>query len=131
LASGRRWHFFFAWVLALGAAAYVVANFFNGRFRRELIPTRYHLRGIGRSIVDHIKLHIGRGQEGSNYNVLQRLAYLNVMYVIIPLVIITGLALAPGIDAALPWLTTILGGRQTARSLHFFCTIILVLFFLI
>jgi len=131
LASGRRWHFFAAWFLILAGGVYVVANFFNGRFRKELLPTRHHLRAIGRSILDHLKLRLPHGEEATHYNVLQRLAYLAIMYAVIPITIVTGLALSPAIDGAVPWLPYILGGRQTARSLHFFSTVVLVLFFVI
>jgi thiosulfate reductase cytochrome b subunit len=131
LASGRRWHFFAAWVLLLAIGAYVVANFLNGRFRKELLPTRDHMRGIGRSILDHLRLRLAHGEEAAHYNVLQRLAYLVVMYAVIPLTIVTGLALSPAIDATFPWLPYVLGGRQTSRSLHFFSTVVIVLFFVI
>ena len=129
LADGRRWHFFFAWLLSLGLATYVIANLIRGRLWRGLFPTTTQLRGIGSSIWEHLRLRLPHGEEARQYNVLQKLAYLSIMFGVIPLVIVTGLALSPAIDAALPWLTQILGGRQSARSLHFIGTWVLVLFF--
>jgi thiosulfate reductase cytochrome b subunit len=129
LASGRRWHFFFAWVLTLSLAAYFIANFIRRRFRRDLLPSRNELRGIVRSVWEHLRFRVPEGEEARHYNILQKLAYLSIMFGIIPLVIVTGLAMSPAMDAAFPWLPQVLGGRQTARSLHFFGTAVLVLFF--
>ena len=129
LASGRRWHFFFAWVLAVSIATYFGANFIRGRFGRDLLPSRAELRGIARSVWEHLRFRVPEGEEARHYNILQKLAYLSIMLGIIPLVIVTGLAMSPAIDAAFPWLPQVLGGRQTARSLHFFSTVVLVSFF--
>ena len=119
LASGRRWHFFFAWVLTVSLAAYFIGNFIGQRLRRDLWPSRNKLRGIVRSTWEHLRFRIPEGEEARHYNILQKLAYLSIMFGIIPLVIVTGLAMSPAIDAAFPWLPQLLGGRQTARSLHF------------
>ncbi|MEP7072375.1 MAG: cytochrome b/b6 domain-containing protein [Verrucomicrobiota bacterium] len=126
LGDGRRWHFFFAWCLALGLGLYFVANFIRGRLRRDLLPTGRDVRGIGRSVLDHLKFRFSHGAR--HYNVLQKIAYLSVMFGLVPLVILTGLALSPGFDAAAPWLLILCGGRQSARSLHFLGTFALVLF---
>jgi thiosulfate reductase cytochrome b subunit len=129
LASGRRWHFFFAWVLTVSLGAYFIANFIGRRFGRDLLPSRAELRGIVRSIWEHLRFRVPEGEEARHYNILQKLAYLSIMFGIIFLVIVTGLAMSPAIDAAFPWLPQVLGGRQTARSLHFFSTVVLVSFF--
>lgn len=131
LAGGRRWHFFFAWCLVAGLGVYFLANLIRGRIERDLLPTRNELRRIGRSVLDHLMLRFPHGEKARHYNVLQKIAYLGVMFVVIPLVILTGLALSPAIDAAFPPLLFIFGGRQSARSLHFFGTAILVLFFVV
>ena len=131
LAGGRRWHFFFAWCLVAGLSVYFVANLIRGRIRRDLLPAKNELRGIGRSVLEHLRLRFPHGEKARHYNVLQKLAYLGVMFVVIPLVILTGLALSPAIDAAFPPLLFIFGGRQSARSLHFFGTTILFLFFVV
>ncbi len=129
LASGRRWHFFFAWVLTISILLYFVANFIRGRIGRDLWPSRDELRGIVRSIWEHLRFRVPEGEEARHYNILQKLAYLTIMFGVIPLVIVTGLAMSPAMDAAFPWLPQMLGGRQSARSLHFISTVILVLFF--
>lgn len=131
LADGRRWHFFFAWWLTLGLAFYYLANAIRGRFRRDLFPTGRDLRGLSGSILDHLKFRFPHGEEARHYNVLQKLSYLVIMFGVIPLVILTGLALSPSIDAAAPWLLIGFGGRQSARSVHFLGTITLVLFFFV
>ena len=129
LASGRRWHFFFAWVLTLSMVGYTAANMIGRRLGRDLWPSRDELRKIGRSIREHLRFRVPKGEEARHYNILQKLAYLSIMFGIVPLVIVTGLAMSPAMDAAFPWLPQMLGGRQTARSLHFFSTAVLVLFF--
>jgi len=131
LAGGRRWHFFFAWCLIAGLGVYFVANLIRSRIARDLLPTRNDLRGIGRSVLDHLRLRFPHGENARHYNVLQKITYLGVMFVVIPLVIFTGLALSPAIDTAFPPLLFIFGGRQSARSLHFFGAVILVLFFVV
>jgi thiosulfate reductase cytochrome b subunit len=131
LAGGRRGHFFFAWCLVAELGVYFVANLIRGRIKRDLLPSRNELRRIGRSVLDHLRLRFPHGEKARRYNVLQKIAYLGVMFVVIPLVILTGLALSPAIDAAFPPLLFIFGGRQSARSLHFFGTAILVLFFVV
>ena len=131
LAGGRRWHFFFAWCLVAALGLYFAANLIRGRIQRDLLPTGNQLRGIRRSVLDHLRLRFLHGEDARNYNVLQKIAYLGVMFAVIPLVILTGLALSPAIDAAFPPLLFILGGRQSARSLHFFGTAAIVLFFVV
>ncbi len=131
LAGGRRWHFFFTWLLLLGLGLYFLANAIRKRLKRDLLPTGRQLRGIGSSIAEHLKLRFPHGEEARHYNILQKLSYLGVMFGLIPLVILTGLALAPAIDAAVPWLLILFGGRQSARTLHFIGTVLLVSFFFV
>ena len=128
LATGRRWHFFFAWLLVLDGLIYFAFGFAGGHIRRDLIPSRRELREIGGTILDHLRLRFARGKAAQPYNVLQQLSYLVVLFVVVPLLILAGLALAPGIDAALPALTSIFGGRQSARTVHFVCAFLLVAF---
>jgi thiosulfate reductase cytochrome b subunit len=131
LATGRRWHFFFAWLFVINGAVYLVASLLNGHVWRDLLPTGGQLRGIGRSILEHLRLRFGHGEEARRYNVLQKLAYLGIIFLVLPLLILAGLAMSPAIDAAAPWLTTVLGGRQTARTIHFICAFLIVLFVLV
>ena len=128
LATGRRWHFFFAWLLVINGLAYLVWGFATSHFRRDLLPSGAQLRHIGAEILDHLRLRFPRGEAAKRYNVLQQLAYLAVVFVLFPLVILTGLTMSPGIDSALPQLLAIFGGRQTARLIHFVAASGLVLF---
>lgn len=131
LGAGRRWHFFFAWIFAISGAVYVAYNVLSGRFGRALWPSWTQMKGTGRSIWDHIRLRHPRGEEARHYNILQKLTYLVVMFGLLPLMIATGLSMSPTINAAAPWLTDVLGGRQSARTLHFVAATTLVLFFIV
>ncbi|HTI67062.1 MAG TPA: cytochrome b/b6 domain-containing protein [Caulobacteraceae bacterium] len=130
LATGRRWHFFFAWIFVLNGAAYLVWGL-GGRTRRELWPSGAEIRGIGRQVWDHLRLRLPKGEAARRYNVLQKLSYLAVLLVLLPLMVLTGLTMSPGMDAAAPWLPVLFGGRQTARSIHFLTASGVVLFTLV
>jgi thiosulfate reductase cytochrome b subunit len=119
LATGRRWHFFFAWLLVLNALAYLAWGIASRHFGRDLLPSRVELGHIGREILQHLRLRFPRGAAAKRYNVLQQLAYLLVVFGLFPLMILTGLTMSPGIDSAVPQLLTLFGGRQTARLIHF------------
>lgn len=126
LATGRRWHFFFAWLLVFNGTIYLIYSLASGHVWRDLIPSPRALRRIGHSIVDHLRLRFPRGAEARRYNVLQRLSYLIILFVVMPLIILTGLTMSPGLDAAFPFLISIFGGRQTARTIHFICAFLVV-----
>src|SRR6185312_14043551 len=79
LATGRRWHFFFAWLFVLNGLAYLAYSIWSGHLRRDLAPTRLQLRNIGHDIAEHIRLRFPKGEEAKRYNVLQKLAYLAVV----------------------------------------------------
>ena len=128
LATGRRWHFFFAWLLVLNGLAYFAWGCASRHFGRDLLPTRVELGHIGREVLDHLRLRFPRGEAARRYNVLQQIAYLVVVFVLFPLMILTGLTMSPGIDSAVPQLLTLFGGRQTARLIHFVAASGLVLF---
>jgi len=128
LGAGRRWHFFFAWVFALNGALYMLSGVISRRLPREMLPTWEQMKHIGRSVWDHARLRFPHGEEARHYNVLQKLAYLPVIFALLPLMILTGLTMSPAIDARLPFLTLLLGGRQSARTLHFLSASGLVLF---
>jgi thiosulfate reductase cytochrome b subunit len=127
LADARHWHFFFAWILVLNGALYLTWSLASRHVQRDLWPTLGDLRAIPRSIIDHIKLKHPKGEAAKRYNVLQRLAYLGLLLLVIGMVL-TGLCMSPGIDAFAPWLVGALGGRQTARTLHFLFAFAIVLF---
>lgn len=131
LALGRRWHFFFAWVFVLNGLAYLLYAFASGRVRGVLWPTGTAVRGIGASLRDHLRLNFPRGEAARRYNVLQQLSYLLVLFGLLPLMLLTGLTMSPAVDARVPALLDLFGGRQSARTLHFFTASALVLFFVI
>src|SRR5271157_2353827 len=126
LAMGRRWHFFFAWLLVINGLVYAV-NLVAGRHLRDLLPSIADLRAIPRTVRDHALLRFPRGKEALRYNVLQKLAYLSVV-VAFPILILAGLTMSPAIDSAFPWLVPLFHGRQSARTVHFVLAAYLVAF---
>jgi thiosulfate reductase cytochrome b subunit len=126
LATGRRWHFFFAWMLVLNGLVYLVDWTLRRRWS-EFVPNRGDWRGLPHTLVDHIKLKFPRSVEALRYNVLQKLAYLSVLMAF-PILILAGLTMSPGMNAAFPWLVDLFGGRQSARSIHFILAAYLVFF---
>jgi thiosulfate reductase cytochrome b subunit len=131
LSQGRRFHFFFAWIFVLNGLAFWAYGFLSRHFQRDIAPTRDDILGIPRSVVDHIRLKHPTGEAATRYNVLQKLAYIAVIFVLLPMMIATGLSMSPGFDAFLPQLPGVLGGRQSARSLHFITAFLIVGFVLI
>ena len=125
LAMGRRWHFFFAWILLFNGLVYF--SYLARRHIRDLWPSRADIRAIPRAIVDHARLRFPRGDEALHYNVLQKLAYLSVV-VAFPILILAGLTMSPAMDSAFPWLLALFGGRQAARAAHFLLATYLVVF---
>ena len=132
-ADARIWHFAFAVVLVVALALYLGWSLINGHIRRDLLPRLGELSPahLWHDILDHVRLKFPTGAAALRYNILQKLAYGSVLFGLLPLVVITGMAMSPGLDAGLPWLTVVLGGRQSARSLHFLAAAGLVLFFLV
>ncbi|MCP1373720.1 cytochrome b/b6 domain-containing protein [Dyella lutea] len=119
LAMGRQWHFFFAWVFVLNGLCYLGYSLVTRHFQRDLVPTKQDWRGIGRSIVEHLKFKHPHGEEALRYNILQRLAYLVVILVFGIGIVLMGLAMSPRMDAVLSPLVEAVGGRQSARTIHF------------
>jgi thiosulfate reductase cytochrome b subunit len=128
LSTGRRWHFFFAWLFVINGLFYLTYTFASGHLRKDLAPSTHELTHIGASIWEHIRLKFPQGEEARHYNVLQKLAYLVVVLVLLPLMLVTGLAMSPGMDAGYPFLLDIFGGRQSARTIHFITASGIVLF---
>jgi thiosulfate reductase cytochrome b subunit len=128
LATGRVIHFFFAWFFVAAFLVWFVASLISGHLRRDILPSRADIRGLPKSLSDHLRF---RFHHDGRYNVLQKLAYAGVLLVIFPLIILTGITMSPGMNAAWPWLLDVFGGRQTARTIHFVCMALLVAFFLI
>jgi thiosulfate reductase cytochrome b subunit len=130
LATGRRWHFFFAWLFVVNGLIYLGYGLLTRHFRRDLLPTTDELAPahLAQEIVDHARLRFPRGEKARRYNALQKLTYLLVIFVALPLMIATGLTMSPGFDAFAPWLIDLFGGRQSARTLHFITASSLVAF---
>jgi thiosulfate reductase cytochrome b subunit len=131
LSMARQWHFFFAWVFVINGLCYVAYSVVSRHLSRDLAPTGRELRSIGQSVVDHLHFRHPSGEASKRYNVLQKITYLIVIFVLLPLVILMGLALSPGFDTVWPGWVDIFGGRQSARSIHFIVAWFLVAFVLI
>jgi thiosulfate reductase cytochrome b subunit len=133
LALGRRWHFFFAWVFALNLTVYLATGLLNGHLRRDLAPTKAQLapRHVLHEIWAHLRLKFPKGEEARRYNVLQKGAYLGVVIVLLPVMILSGMTMSPSLDAIFPFLVDLFGGRQSARSVHFIAASLVVLFFVV
>jgi len=126
-------HFQAAWLVVLTGSLYVISGLLKGHFRRNLLPTRADLCWPALSLVvaSHLRLKPAIKAGDWSYNVLQRLTYLSVIFVLFPLVIWTGLAMSPAIASALPAAVTVLGGQQSARTIHLFVSVLLLLFVLV
>jgi thiosulfate reductase cytochrome b subunit len=133
LATGRRWHFFFAWLFVINGSIYALYGFVRGHFRRDLAPTAEEIspRHLGQEIADHARLRFPKGEKARHYNALQKLTYLIVIFVMLPLMLATGLTMSPGFDAGYPFLLDVFGGRQSARSIHFICAWSIVAFVIV
>lgn len=133
LALARRWHLFFALVLGFALLAYMIVSLINRHFQRDLRIRRSEL-SRGHLIADfrsHLALRFHDPDNPRAYNIFQKISYAGVIFVLLPLVIFTGLAMSPGMNAAWPWLLDIFGGRQSARSIHFIVAMLLALFIIV
>lgn len=126
LATGRLWHFFFAWLFVVNGLVYVGASAVSGRLSRELLPTRDQVSRVGATMREHLTFRFHRGAVG--YNVLQRGAYLLVILMLAPVLVLSGLTMSPAVVAAAPWLLDLFGGRQSARTVHFIVTALVLAF---
>jgi thiosulfate reductase cytochrome b subunit len=132
LALARHWHLFFAWVFAFGFLIYLIVSLINRHLRdlhveaREIVPK--HLIA---EVVHHAKLQFPTGAAALKYNTLQKLTYIIVLFGLFPLVILTGLCLSPGVSPLTGWAIDLLGGRASARSIHFICAAAIALFIVV
>ncbi len=133
LADGRRWHLFFAWVMAIGLTLYMLWTAIGGHLKKDLHVPRaeWSPRHIWHDIKGHARLRFPRGEAAARYGILQKLSYIGVIFILLPLMIATGLTMSPGLNASAPWLLDLFGGRQSARSIHFIAAWALVAFFLV
>lgn len=130
LATGRRWHFFFAWLFVINGLIYMAYGVIARHFVRDLLPPQGELTpgNLRHEIVDHARLRFPKGEKARHYNALQKLTYLFVIFLLLPVMIATGLTMSPGFDAFAPWLIDLFCGRQSARTLHFITASALVAF---
>jgi thiosulfate reductase cytochrome b subunit len=129
----RYLHFQAAWIAVLTGLLYAIYGFLTGHFRKNLLPrgTDLSWRAISTAIASHLHFERPSEAEAWSYNVLQRLTYLFVIFVLFPLVIWTGLAMSPAFVSAFPATVNVLGGQQSARTLHFFVSLALVVFLVV
>jgi len=126
----RPFHFLFAWLLVLTGVVYVAGAFVTQHLRDDLLPAKADLRAdhVMRVISEHVRWKQRGATVAASYNVVQRLTYLAVVFVLFPAIIWTGLAMSFGVTSVFPILATALGGHQSARTLHFVCVVLLLLF---
>jgi len=129
----RALHFEAAWLLVITALVYGIASLVTGHFRRNIFPARAQRtwRAFWGVIARYLHRAPADAAEAHSYNAVQRMAYAAVIFVLFPLVIWTGLALSPAFNSAFPWFVDVLGGRQSARTLHFFVSGFLVIFLIV
>jgi thiosulfate reductase cytochrome b subunit len=131
LALGRRYHFFFAWLFVANGLLFAFWAFFSGHLRKDLLPTSDDAKHLAQEIVDHARLKFAHDERAKQYNALQKLTYFIVLFVLGPLIVLTGLSMSPTLDSAFPVLPWLFGGRQTARTIHFICAFSFFAFFLV
>jgi thiosulfate reductase cytochrome b subunit len=131
--TGRGLHFFAAWICVVNGGIYVLSGLLTHHFRRDMVPARSKLawRPVLQMLLNQLRLKKPSEEQFHTYNVLQRLTYLAVIFLLFPLVILSGLAMSPAIVAVVPGLVEVFGGYQSARTIHFFVTILLVLFLIV
>jgi thiosulfate reductase cytochrome b subunit len=131
LAVARDWHILMAWPFALGLLFMWVAMIANRHFAKDIAtsPREWRSSAIGRDIAAHLKLDFAHA--GGKYNFLQKLAYGLVLGLFLPMMIFTGIAISPGMGPTFGWLVELLGGRQSARSLHFIFAFAIAAFFVV
>lgn len=129
----RSLHFLAAWILVVIALFYLSAGLVGGHLRRHLIPRARELkpRLLWQDVVTHLHLPMPRASGGPPYGLLQKLAYFGVVFVLLPLIVVTGLTMSPAVTAAYPKLLDVFGGSQSARTIHFFAFAAVVLFLIV
>lgn len=130
---GRSLHFLAAWFMVITGLTYFILGFATGHFRKNLLPAKkefsYDL--IKQDIGKHLQLKIPGASSGPHYGLIQKMTYNAVVFFLLPVTILTGFTMSPAITAAFPFLLKIFFGAQSARTIHFFASVFLVLFVLI
>jgi len=126
----RDLHFEAAWIIVFTGLLYTISGVVTRHFRRQLLPADVDLNwaALSRVLADHMRIRRPGAAEAGSYNVLQRVTYLFVIFVLFPLMIWTGFAMSPAVVSAFPGIVTVLGGHQSARTIHFFASVFLVMF---
>ncbi len=129
----RYLHFQSAWILVSTGLLYIISGIVTAHFRKNLFPGKADRswRALVTAFASHLRFQRPSESEAWSYNLLQRLSYLFVIFILFPFVIWTGLAMSPAFVSAFPAAVNVLGGQQSARTLHFFVTLALVLFLLV
>lgn len=133
LAMSRRWHLAFALILAFSLLAFMLWSLVNRHIEKDLAFRKVDLKPahVWQDIKNHARLRFPAGAAALRYNVLQKTSYIVVIFILLPTIILTGLTMSPGMDAAWPWLIDLFGGRQSARSIHFLVAWLLAAFFVV
>ncbi len=126
LAMARHWHFFFAWLFVINGACYLTHSFFSKHVQRDLLVNKKDRASFWQSVKDHARFKHPTGEDAIPYNVLQKIAYLSVIFILLPLIILMGMAMSPFLNSLLPGWVDLFGGRQTARTIHFIVAWLLV-----
>ncbi len=130
---GRSLHFLAAWLLVVTGVVYLLAGIFSGHIRRHLWPGagEYTVAAVRREVRRHLRTWVPPASNGPQYGLLQKCTYLVVIFLLLPVMVLTGLTMSPAITAAYPFLLKIFFGAQSARTIHFFASVALVLFLLV
>ncbi|ANU07679.1 cytochrome b/b6 domain-containing protein [Paraurantiacibacter namhicola] len=131
LAAARDWHVVFSWVMAVALTGYFIVSLINRHLQRDMRTTlrEWKPANIWQDIRSHLRLDFDHGE--GKYNFLQKAAYGLVLFILLPGMIFTGMVMSPGMEAAIPWMTDLFGGRQSARSIHFIFAFALFGFFVL
>ncbi|HEY8971625.1 MAG TPA: cytochrome b/b6 domain-containing protein [Puia sp.] len=129
---GRSLHFLNAWVLVAVGLIYLLSGFYTRRLQRNLLPARKEMsfNTLARDMADHFRQGMAMVR-GPGYGPLQKLSYCVVLFFLVPTIVLTGLTMSPAVAASHPWLLTIFFGAQSARTIHFFCAVLLLLFLIV
>ena len=130
---GRSLHFLAAWSLVVPSAIYLFAGLFTGHFGRHIVPRsrEFALNLLKEDFLSHLRFQIAAATGGPHYGLLQKCTYCAVMFGALPLAVVTGLAMSPAITASYPFLSGMFGGLQSARTVHFFTSVALLLFVIV
>jgi len=130
---GRSLHFLAAWCLSLLGVVYLLVGIFGGHFRSHIVPRAADLapHRVWRDVLDHLSFRIPAASGGPKYGLLQKYAYSFVIFAAAPLIVLSGLAMSPAVTSAFPVLLRLFGGFQSARTIHFFTFVALLLFLVV